>query len=258
MAYTIALAGKGGTGKTTLAGLVIDFLSRAGKTPILAVDADANANLNEVLGVKAFRTLGELRENVKNSEYDANTPIPPTMTKQDYLSMAFSDVLVEEDDYDLLVMGRTQGEGCYCFVNGLLKAQIQRFSKNYRYVVVDNEAGMEHISRGVLPEADMVLIVSDCSRRGVQAAARIQELVGELKMKVSAVKLIVNRAPGGELGAGVSGEIAKHGLDLAGVVPEDMNVYEFDSEGRPTVGLPDDSPARVALYGILEGLLASR
>lgn len=256
MAYTIAIAGKGGTGKTTLTGLLIDYLVKTGRTPILAVDADANANLNEVLGVEIERTLGELRENIRNAEYDENTPIPSTMTKQDYLSATFADSLTEEDDYDLLVMGRTQGEGCYCFVNGLLKTQIQRFSNNYKYIVVDNEAGMEHISRGVLPGVDMVLIMSDCSRRGIQAAARIQDLIGnELKMKVSAVKLIVNKAPKGELNAGVREEIEKHDFDLAGVVPADENVYEFDSEGRPTVELPEDSPARVAFYEILEKII---
>lgn len=255
MAYTIALSGKGGTGKTTLAGLLIGYLAKAGKTPVLAVDADANANLNEVLGVPVETTLGELREVVRGSESDPNTPIPAGVTKPDYLSGAFADAIVEEKDYDLLVMGRTQGEGCYCFVNGLLKNQIQRYSKNYRYVVVDNEAGMEHISRGVLPEVDMVLIVSDCSRRGIQAAARILQLTRELKMKASSVKLIVNRAPDGELSEGISCEIAKHGFDFAGVVPADENIYDFDSVGRPTAELPEDSPARAAFYEILRKIV---
>jgi len=255
MAYTIAIAGKGGTGKTTLSGLLIDYLANTGRGPILAVDADANANLNEVLGVKVNKSLGELRDNIKNAEYDPNTPIPPTMTKQEFLSTSFTDALTEEDEYDLLVMGRTQGEGCYCFVNGLLKTQIQRFANNYKYIVVDNEAGMEHISRGVLPGVDMVLIVSDCSRRGIQAAARIQELLSELKIKIPAVKLIVNRAPGGELNAGVAEEISKHSFDLAGVVPADDNVYEYDSEGRPTVELPENSPAKAAFYEILQRVI---
>ncbi|MDR3364886.1 MAG: AAA family ATPase [Clostridiales Family XIII bacterium] len=255
MAYTIAIAGKGGVGKTTLTGWLIDYLAKAGKGPILAVDADANSNLNEVLGIKIERTLGELRESLRNAEYDPDTPIPPTMTKQDYLASNFADALTEEDEYDLLVMGRTQGEGCYCFVNGLLKAHLQRYSKNYKYIAVDNEAGMEHISRGVLPGVDLILIVSDSSRRGIQAAARIQELTRELKIKVSGVKLIVNRAPGGEMNAGVAEEVAKHGFDLAGVVPSDENVYEFDAEGRPTVELPEDSPARAAFLEILRKII---
>ena len=255
MAYTIALAGKGGTGKTTLAGLLIDYLSRGGKAPILAVDADANANLGEVLGVETETTLGELRENIRNSEAGGGEAIPAGMTKQDYLSMAFADALTEEDDYDLLVMGRTQGEGCYCFVNSLLKTRIQKHSNNYKFIVVDNEAGMEHISRGVLPGVDLLLIVSDCSKRGIQAAARIRELVDELKMKVASVKLIVNRAPGGELSEATAEEIERRGLELAGVVPEDRNIFDYDSEGRATVELPDDSPARVAYFGILREII---
>jgi CO dehydrogenase maturation factor len=256
MAYTIAIAGKGGTGKTTLTGLLITYLAAKGKTPILAVDADANANLNEVLGVEIERTLGELRESIRNGEYDKKDPVPDTMTKQDYLAMNFQDAITEEDAYDLLVMGRTQGEGCYCFVNGLLKAHLQRFSNNYKYVVVDNEAGMEHISRGVLPGVDLILIVSDCSRRGVQAAARIKELVSELDMKVAdGIKLIVNKAPGGVLNEGITEEVEKHNFDLAGVVPADELVYEYDSNGTPTSQLPKNSPARAAIMKIYETII---
>lgn len=121
------------------------------------------------------------------------------MSKKDYLDYKFNSAMVEADDFDMLVMGRTQGSGCYCFVNGLLQAQIAKVSDNYRYVVVDNEAGMEHISRGILPKVDIILLVSDCSRRGIQAVGRIAELVKEVQMDVKTVKLIVNRAPEEEL-----------------------------------------------------------
>ena len=256
MAYTIAIAGKGGTGKTTLTGLLITYLASIGKTPILAVDADANANLNEVLGVDIEITLGGLRESIKNAEYDKNNPIPETMTKQDFLAIKFADAITEEDDYDLLVMGRTQGQGCYCYANGLLKAHLQKFSNNYKYVVVDNEAGMEHISRGVLPGIDLIIIVSDCSRRGVQAAARIKELVGELGMKVAdGIKLIINKAPDGVLNEGIKEEIKKHSFDLAGVVPADELVYEYDSNGTPTSRLPENSPARAAVTKIYSEII---
>ena len=255
MAYTIAITGKGGTGKTTLSGLLIQYLIKTGGTPILAVDADANSNLNEVLGVEIEMTIGSLRESIINSEFDPDSPIPTTMTKQEYLNSNFLNAITEEDDYDLLVMGRTQGKGCYCFVNGLLQTQLQKFSNNYKFVVVDNEAGMEHLSRGILPGVDMILIISDCSRRGVQAASRIQELVGELKMKVSAVKLIINRAPEGTLNAGIQEEIEKHGFDLAGVVPSDSLIFVYDSDGTPTSSLPDDSVARVAFENILKEII---
>ena len=150
MAQVIAVAGKGGVGKTTLCGLLIQYLCEKGKKPVLAVDADANSNLNEVLGVEVEMTLGEVREQIENAANSVKSPIPPRMSKADYAEIMMNRCLVEEDDYDMLVMGRTQGKGCYCFVNGLLQAQVQKLTPNYKYMVVDNEAGMEHISRGIL------------------------------------------------------------------------------------------------------------
>jgi CO dehydrogenase maturation factor len=256
MAYTIAVTGKGGTGKTTLCGLLIDYLCKLGKGPVLAVDADANSNLNEVLGVEIETTLGSIREDIVRGEYQENNPIPSSMTKQDYLNFKFADALIEMDDYDMLVMGRTQGKGCYCFVNGLLQTQISRFSNNYKYIAVDNEAGMEHISRGVLPGVDMILLISDCSRRGVQAVSRIAELVSEMEMTPGTVKLVINKAPAGILDAGIREEITKHKLDLAGVVPLDELIYKFDCEGTPMVTLPKTSEARKSFESILKELIA--
>lgn len=158
MAHVIAIAGKGGVGKTTLTGLIIQYLGKKGKGPILAVDADANSNLNEVLGVEVEETLGDIREEVARAEMSKDNPIPPGVSKADYMEFKFDDALIEDDDYDLLVMGRTQGKGCYCFVNGLLQAQLQRLEKNYPYIIVDNEAGMEHISRGVLPNMEVAIL----------------------------------------------------------------------------------------------------
>jgi CO dehydrogenase maturation factor len=254
MSYTIAVAGKGGTGKTTLSGMMIDWLCKNGKGPVLAVDADANSNLNEVLGVEVETTLGDLREDVANAELMENNPIPVGMSKQDYLDIKFNSALIEEDDYDMLVMGRTQGKGCYCFVNGLLQTQLRKVSGGYRYIVVDNEAGMEHISRGILPDVNAILLVSDCSRRGIQAVGRIAELIRDIGMAPEFVKLIVNRAPNGTLNAGVEEEIKLQGLDLAGVVPQDEMVYEYDCEGKPTSKLPQDSKARKAFEDILTQL----
>jgi CO dehydrogenase maturation factor len=265
----IAITGKGGTGKTTLSGFLIDWLARKGRTPILAVDADANANLADVLGVEAETSLAELRDTVNSADMDENSPIPPGMSKQEWLDSRFALAITEEDDYDLLVMGRTQGKGCYCFVNGLLQSHIAKYANNYRYLVVDNEAGMEHLSRGVLPRVDRILIVSDGSRRGVQAAGRIQELTRELELTPKSIDFIVNKAPtedadsvayeaGGvtyELNKGIADEIAAQGLSLAGVVPADPLVYEYDSQGKPTVTLPPDAPSRKAFDGILERIL---
>ena len=238
---------KAGTGKTTLTGLLIDHLCKEGKGPILAVDADANSNLNEVLGVKVETTLGDIREDVASADIALSSPIPAGMSKQDYLNYKLSSALVEEDDYDLLVMGRTQGKGCYCFVNGLLQSQLTRVASQYKYLVVDNEAGMEHISRGIISKVDALLLVSDCSRRGVQAAGRIAELVRELKMDPKVMKLIINRAPNGIVNEGTMEEVKKQGLELLGVVPQNELVYEYDCVGKPTISLPKDNGARTAL-----------
>lgn len=249
---TIAVAGKGGVGKTTICGMMIDQLIHQKKGPILVVDADANSNLNEVLGVEVDTTLGAIREEMAQAELKGT--IPPGISKQDYAEMKFSDALVEEKDFDMLVMGRTQGKGCYCYVNGVLKAQVDKYVNNYRYLVIDNEAGLEHISRGTLPHVDTMLLVSDCSRRGIQAVARIAEMVKELELKPGRMQLIVNRAPSGELNPGVLEEIEKHGLELAGVLPQDELVYEYDCEGKPSSKIPETSAVKVALHKIMEDL----
>jgi len=254
MTHTIAVAGKGGVGKTTTCGMLIQYLCDKDKGPILVVDADANSNLNEVLGVEVETTLGDIREEMAQAELLKESPIPKGMTKAEYAEMKFSDALIEEDDFDMLVMGRTQGKGCYCYVNGVLKSQVDKYYGNYSYMVIDNEAGMEHISRGLLPHIDTLLLISDCSRRGIQAVARIAEMVKDLQLKPGTMKLIVNRAPGGKLNAAVLEEIEKHGLDLAGVLPQDETVYEYDCEGKPSAKVPNDNPVKVALRSIMSQL----
>ncbi|HIZ76884.1 MAG TPA: AAA family ATPase [Firmicutes bacterium] len=253
MPHVIAVAGKGGVGKTTICGLLIQYLCESGKKPVLAVDADSNSNLNEVLGVEAKQTLGEIREKMKKAA-SLQSEVPSTMSKDVYAEKEVFAALTEEDDYDLLVMGRSQGQGCYCFVNGLLQREIMSIQDNYPYIVVDNEAGMEHISRGLLPHIDTMILVSDCSRRGIQAAARIAELVEELEVNPERIGLVVNRAPNGVLNEGTKEEIATRKLDLLGVVPQDEVVYEYDCDGKAIVKLPEDSPVRAALKGIIEKL----
>jgi len=250
--HTIAVAGKGGVGKTTICGMLIDWMVQKNKGPILVVDADANSNLNEVLGVEVETTLGAIREEMAQAELKGT--IPSGVSKQDYAELRFSEALVEEDDFDMLVMGRTQGKGCYCYVNGVLKSQMDKYVPNYRYVVIDNEAGLEHVSRGTLPHVDTMLLVSDCSRRGIQAAARLAQMVDELGLKPGKLLLLVNRAPGGVLNDGVKEEIARHGLTLGGVLPQDELVYEYDCEGKPTAKLPEDAPVKAAFRGVIDTL----
>ena len=250
--HTIAVAGKGGVGKTTTCGMLIDYLCKKGAGPLLVVDADANSNLNEVLGVEADITLGAIREEMAQAEMKGT--IPAGMTKADYAEFKFNSALVEEDDFDMIVMGRTQGKGCYCYVNGVLKTQVDKYAKNYRYIVMDNEAGLEHVARGTLPHVDTMLLISDCSRRGIQAVARIAEMIQEMNLNPGQMGLIVNRAPGGVLDEGVRAEIEKHGLTLFGVLPQDDAVYRCDCDGEPSAKLPDTNPVKTALRGIMQSI----
>ncbi len=250
MPHTIAVAGKGGVGKTTTCGMLIDYLCKKKNGPVLVVDADANSNLNEVLGVELETSIGQIREEMAQAELKGT--VPKSMTKADYAEMKFSQALIEEDDFDMLVMGRTQGEGCYCYVNGMLKRQMDKYVPNYKYVVMDNEAGLEHVARGTLPHVDTMLLISDCSRRGIQAVARIHEMIGEMELKPEKIGLIVNRAPGGILDDGVKAEIEKHGLELLGVLPQDEAVYRADCDGDPSSKLPESNAVKTALRQILQ------
>ena len=250
--HTIAVAGKGGVGKTTTCGMLIDYLCKKNRGPVLVVDADANSNLNEVLGVEVETSLGAIREEIAQAELRGS--IPASMTKADYADFKFNSALIEDDDFDMLVMGRTQGKGCYCFVNGLLQRLMDKYAGNYSYVVMDNEAGLEHVARGTLPHVDTMLLISDCSRRGVQAVARLAEMIREMELNPGQMGLIINRAPGGVLSDGVKAEIDKHGLKLLGVLPQDESVYQCDCDGEPSAKLPDSNPVKVALKAIMKDL----
>ena len=247
MSMTIAMAGKGGTGKTTIAGLLIRFLLKKGIKPILAVDADANANLNEVLGLEVETTLGEAREGLKDG-------VPPGMTRDLYMEYKVHESLIESEGYDLIVMGRPEGPGCYCHANTLLSRYMDILCENYRVLVMDNEAGMEHISRLVARRADILLIVSDPSQRGIQAARRIRDLAREMKVDMKKDYVIINRVSG-ELPAAVKDAVDAAGLNLAGCVQEDELISRYDTEGRPTVQLPDDARSVQALNGIFEDII---
>jgi CO dehydrogenase maturation factor len=249
MAFNIALAGKGGTGKTTIAGLLIKYLVSKGKTPILAVDADSNANLNEVLGLQVNQTLGEAREEMKKGN------VPSGMTKDVFISMRLEEAVVEQKDFDLVVMGQPEGAGCYCAANSLLAGFLEKLVDNYNYIVMDNEAGMEHISRLTTKDVDVLLIVTDTSRRGLQAGMRINKLSRELNIVVGKSYLIVNQAKG-ELPREVMEIIAEDGLELAGTIPEDDAVYTYDLKGQPTVTLDENNPAVQQAFAIFDKVIS--
>ena len=249
MPYSVALAGKGGTGKTTMAGMLIKYLLKKEKTPILAVDADCNANLNEVLGVEISDTLGNAREEMRKGD------VPSGMTKDIFMEMKLEEAVVEADGFDLIVMGQPEGAGCYCAANTLLTNYLERLSGNYPYIVMDNEAGMEHISRLTTHNVDILLIVSDPSRRGLQTAVRIDELARCLKIVVGKSYLVINQvreAPSEQAMA----MIKKANLELIGTVPEDDLIYDFDFTGRPTIEMPEDSKSVKAAFEIFDKIVA--
>jgi CO dehydrogenase maturation factor len=246
--FNIAVAGKGGTGKTTITGLIIRCIKESGLGRVLAVDADANMNLNEVLGLQVEQTIGEIREGM-------GTTVPAGMTKDAFINYKTQECMVESDGFDLISMGRPEGAGCYCYANTLCKKYVDEIADGYKFVVLDNEAGMEHLSRRTTHNMDIMFAVTDSSVRGLQAARRIKELVEELKLDVRRIALIVNRVAGGELEEVTKREIEKIGLELAGVVPNDVNVYEYDLEGKATFELPADSVAVKAVAEIVEKYL---
>ena len=249
MAFSVAMAGKGGTGKTTLAGLLVKYLVMNQKTPVLAVDADSNANLNEVLGVRVTETLGEAREDMKKGQ------VPSGMTKDIFMEMKLEQSVVESDGYDLVVMGQPEGAGCYCAANTLLTNFLDRMQGNYPYIVVDNEAGMEHISRLTTKNVDVLLVVSDTSRRSIQAAIRINKLAGELNIGIKRSFIIINQLKE-ELSDAILTILKESGLELAGIVPSDPVVYDFDLNGRPTVEMPEESASVKAAFGIFDKVVA--
>uniref|UniRef100_A0A7V6A364 Carbon monoxide dehydrogenase n=1 Tax=Desulfobacca acetoxidans TaxID=60893 RepID=A0A7V6A364_9BACT len=243
------MAGKGGTGKTTVAAMVLRYLVEHGKTPVLAVDADANANLNEVLGLELEHTVGEAREEMKKEGGGM-----VGMTKDQLIEMRINQCLVEAEGFDLISMGQSEGPGCYCAANNLVAHYMEVLSKNYPYILMDNEAGMEHISRLTTKNVDLLVLVSDPSWRGIQAARRLKDLAGQLRIVTGRVVLLVNRVVDG-LSDRTRQEIATQGLDLAGLIPQDALVANYDSQGRPTYTLPGDSAALRAVQDIFSRLL---
>lgn len=247
MSYSIGLAGKGGTGKTTLAGFLIKYLVEKGKKPVLAVDADANSNLNEVLGLEVTETLGEARDEMKKG-------VATGMTKDVFMEMKLEQSVVEAEGFDLIVMGRPEGAGCYCAANTLLTQYLDRLIDNYPYVVIDNEAGMEHISRLTTNNIDLLLLISDPTRRGIQAAARIVDLTDELNLHIEKKLLIVNQVKSGQEEA-VQKAVSDFPLDLLGTIPEDPELMSFDLEGRPTIELPSSCSAVSTAYRLFAKML---
>ena len=248
MAFTIAVAGKGGSGKTTLATLAILHLIKQNKGPILAVDADPNSNLNVGLGMKFEETIADLREEVLAKE------VPAGMSKTDFFDYRLHECLVEGDKVDLLVMGRPEGPGCYCAVNNLLRQYLSRISKQYKYVVMDNEAGMEHLSRRTTDDVDVLLITSEPTLVSIRSAARIKEIARQIKLKIKEIHLVVNRTPESKDISSLISRSISDSLSLLENIPEDPLVLEASEKEEDLLSLPAESPSFQAVGRLMKRL----
>ena len=250
MSINIAVAGKGGSGKTSIASLVIRYLKKNGAGAILAVDADPNANLGESLGLGVKQTVGLMFDDFQRDKIN----IPPGMTKEAYLDYKLNEVIVESKGLDLVTMGRGEGPECYCYPNLILRKFADTLVDSYAYMVMDNEAGMEHLSRRTTQNIDELLIISDHSVKGVRTVARIRDLVSELKLVVKRQSVIINFAPA-KLDPLVSEELVRLGLDPIATIPLDKEVYEYDLKLKPLLDLPDTSKAVRAVSDLMAKLL---
>lgn len=252
MSFIIALAGKGGTGKTTLAALTIRYIIEKKKKPVLAVDADPNSCLNEALGVKVHTTIGKLREdslNLIRNGFDR----PGGMSTEELFDYQVQQSLIESNGFDLIVMGRPEGPGCYCAANNIIRKYTDKLSLSYFYVVIDNEAGMEHLSRRTNHRVNLLMIVSDPSIKGVHTAKRINGLIDELNLNIEKRVLIINRVLDEE------GHLLKkysedNGLFVAGFIPNDSIIFNNDLDGKPLINIPSDSNALNEFFKILDTL----
>lgn len=254
MSCTIAIAGKGGTGKTTISSLMVRFLREKNKGSVLAIDADPNSNLGDVLGISASENIGAIIDEIaKNID-----KIPAGMTKNRYIEYRVQSAIEESIGLDLLSMGRPEGPGCYCYANNVLRGIIQKISGDYDFVVIDNEAGLEHLSRRTTRRADCMFIISDATGVGINSAKRIYSLIKELNIDIKKYVFIINRVTEST----DKNDLIKHFSDISNegieLVPHDTQILEYATNNRAIMDLSNESEALKSTFTIMEKHIPSR
>ena len=264
MTTTIALAGKGGVGKTTISGMVTKYLVKNQPGAVLAIDADPSSNLNMVLGLELDWTVGDIREDMLSQVKDsllaggaAMGSLSGGVSKHDYLDYEVRSAIAEGERFDLIAMGRSEGPGCYCAVNHNLREVVDSISKNYRFVVIDNEAGMEHLSRRTTRDVEHLLVVTDPTQRGIVAAERIAAFRHQMDIRIKNTYLIVNRLMS-EMPLPLQERIGQMDIPLLGTVPADTELMAYEFSGRPLIELGDDSPVYKAIAEMMEHIFVRR
>lgn len=252
MPFHIAVSGKGGSGKTTLSAVILRYLIRSGKGPALVIDADADGNLAQALGLDGMQTVGEILDDMEKKA----SQLPPGVSKDEWLEGKLAEAMVEEKGFDFLSMGRGEGPGCYCYVNSVLRRIMDNLENNYPYSVMDNAAGMEHLSRRTTRAADILFLVSDHSLKGIASGARIAELAQELNLDVKEMGFVINRVRG-DIDPVIREKVEEKGLKIIGSIPEDDQIGKFDLEGRSLLDLPEDNNVTQAVREMVEKILVN-
>ncbi|MCP4600220.1 MAG: AAA family ATPase [Proteobacteria bacterium] len=249
MSFTIGITGKGGTGKTTVAGVIVSRLIARHCSPVLAVDADPNTCLDEVLGVKVLKSVGSVREEAKQI---AGKGLSAGISKQELLEIKIAQSLVETDDFDLIAMGRPEGPGCYCYANNVLKETLLKIAKNYPYIVIDNEAGLENLSRRIVQEIDLLITVADPSKRGLDTVERLHGLASEMKVKYKRLAIVVNRLPNSDLPVAAEALRDKIGADYLAFVQDDEELFKIAEQGKSVTLLPETNGMVKGIEALLD------
>ena len=239
MSYIIAVTGKGGVGKTTFSSLIVKNLINAGKTPVLAIDADPNSCLDSALGLKITNTVGRAREDVKQEGTSTN------ISTKELLQMKLNESLIESNGFDLIAMGRPEGAGCYCYANNVLKSVITELAGQYPYVVLDNEAGLENLSRRIVQKVNMMVLVSDNSNAGLDTLKRLYELAVEMEIEYDKLALVINRMRNDRIPEKLE-EIKNYTkADFIVLLPNNDEIAEFAETSRSFLELTENNPVNL-------------